>query len=911
MNIFENKSILKKIVIILLIVIVSSFCFSGKVNADDGGVGGKLLSPIADLIVFLGDGLMNIIHSVIFHQSDTTIVIDLASGFWNGVVTVLVGVVAAVAVGALVVLTGGVILPALIPAVTAVGAGTVIAVSVTAGVAAGALFNANCLPDDFYLPVYQISPEEIFSNEVLLFDVDFFTPKSSEVLSDGTIRESTANILRGVVSGWYTILRNIAIVALLSILVYVGIRILISSTSNDKAKYKQMLMDWLIAICLLFVMQYIMSFSNIIVGKITELVTVAGKENGGYIAIIEDSDNKISDELEERGYDVSTMKQGDNMCWPTNLMGMMRIQAQFAKEERTSYAGYALLFLILVLFTIYFIFTYLKRVLYMAFLTIIAPLVALTYPIDKINDGKAQAFNMWLKEYIFNLLIQPMHLLLYYILVLSAFQLASENVIYSLVALGFMIPAEKLMRKFFGFEKAHTPGLLAGPAGAAVTMTAMNKLFGRGQKNSGKSSGSGSDSSKQNDNARPPRINSKFDKQSGALGDGNQYARNDNSNIDDNVPIDTNNPIDKDSPINNNAPIDNNVPIDNNNIEDNEYGNGQDQKHIDGKDDIGDPLEGNNSDMLPDGNDIDTEKVQPDEFNFDGLDFDDTNNRSNINDKNINEKPASEITFPEDIRTIKKPSIGQRMAKNVKAYSPKAFKYYGKGLTKKLENKVKNSHPLHSAVRLAGGVALGAAAAGVGAAVGITSGDFSKGVQYTTAAAVGGYKLGKGRVSGGIQTLQVDGMKEMQERAKYASENEYKEEQQRKYIEQYQKNIDNQFKLEQKYGKKKSKQIMKNVVPQCLDNGITNINDIIAINEMLDKNIVQDVNMGISTAKYASRLGSSPKNMKKKDRDEWHKTLTEEFGKNEKVIKNNLNSEDIATTIMNRINKFNDIKDEI
>ena len=40
----------------------------------------------------------------------------------------------------------------------------------------------------------------------------------------------------------------------------------------------------------------------------------------------------------------------------------------------------------------------------MAFLTIIAPLVALTYPIDKINDGKAQAFNMWFKEYIFNLL---------------------------------------------------------------------------------------------------------------------------------------------------------------------------------------------------------------------------------------------------------------------------------------------------------------------------------------------------------------------------------------------------------------------------------------------------------------------------------------------------------------------------
>ena len=46
----------------------------------------------------------------------------------------------------------------------------------------------------------------------------------------------------------------------------------------------------------------------------------------------------------------------------------------------------------------------------------IAPFVALTYPIDKLNDGQAQGFNKWLKEYIFNLLIQPMHLLLYTIL---------------------------------------------------------------------------------------------------------------------------------------------------------------------------------------------------------------------------------------------------------------------------------------------------------------------------------------------------------------------------------------------------------------------------------------------------------------------------------------------------------------
>ena len=83
------------------------------------------------------------------------------------------------------------------------------------------------------------------------------------------------------------------------------------------------------------------------------------------------------------------------------------------EQTKTVRAGYNIIYIVLVIYTIIFCFTYLKRVVYMAFLTIIAPLVAITYPIDKINDGKAQAFDLWLKEYLFNLLIQPMHLILY------------------------------------------------------------------------------------------------------------------------------------------------------------------------------------------------------------------------------------------------------------------------------------------------------------------------------------------------------------------------------------------------------------------------------------------------------------------------------------------------------------------
>ena len=134
----------------------------------------------------------------------------------------------------------------------------------------------------------------------------------------------------------------------------------------------------------------------------------------------------------------------------------------------------------------------------MAFLTMIAPLVALTYPIDKLSDGKAQAFDMWLKEYIYNLLLQPFHLVLYTLLIGSVMDLAANNMLYAIVALGFLMPAEKLLRRFFGFDKApETGSIMGGVVGGSMAMHAINRLgklgSGSGKSNSGKGSGKGED----------------------------------------------------------------------------------------------------------------------------------------------------------------------------------------------------------------------------------------------------------------------------------------------------------------------------------------------------------------------------------------------------------------------------------
>ena len=104
--------------------------------------------------------------------------------------------------------------------------------------------------DNYSIPVIKYGPEAIFENEVPALDANFINPTKwgDKVQNDRSI----AIQLQKTISSWYNALRNLVIVGLLSILVYVGIRMMITSVASDKAKYKQMFMDWLIALCLVF-----------------------------------------------------------------------------------------------------------------------------------------------------------------------------------------------------------------------------------------------------------------------------------------------------------------------------------------------------------------------------------------------------------------------------------------------------------------------------------------------------------------------------------------------------------------------------------------------------------------------------------------------------------------------------------
>lgn len=56
MKIFTSQKVWKKLVIMLVTIILFQFSMPKQVHADDDmPLGGKLLEPVLDLVVFLGD----------------------------------------------------------------------------------------------------------------------------------------------------------------------------------------------------------------------------------------------------------------------------------------------------------------------------------------------------------------------------------------------------------------------------------------------------------------------------------------------------------------------------------------------------------------------------------------------------------------------------------------------------------------------------------------------------------------------------------------------------------------------------------------------------------------------------------------------------------------------------------------
>ena len=267
-----------------------------------------------------------------------------------------------------------------------------------------------------------ISPNDILFDKLEITDVNFFNFDNS--LSDGVLT------IRKNIAIWYFALRNLAIGLLLAILIYVGIRMAISTVASEEAKYKVMLKDWVVSFVLVFLMQYIIAFT---LNANNALVTIMEK------AMENSTDNSIFADI----MDTFALQGADPLSF---TMGF----------------GSAIAFCILVGITLSFLIFYIKRMLTLAFLVIISPIVTITYSIDKMGDNQSQALNKWVKEFVYTVLIQPFQCLIYIVFATTALTIMQDRTlgaaILGCIMLLFIHQAEHIVRGIFSFEHAHHLG---------------------------------------------------------------------------------------------------------------------------------------------------------------------------------------------------------------------------------------------------------------------------------------------------------------------------------------------------------------------------------------------------------------------------------------------------------------------
>lgn len=242
--------------------------------------------------------------------------------------------------------------------------------------------------------------------------------------------------LRQLVATWYSIIRFLAMAAMLVVLIAVGIKMALSTIASDKAVYKRMLVDWVVGVIILFAIHYFMIFCIHMNGVMVKVIEESAQSiNKVQMQQLSEGETEISNaELEIKVYEEVRTRAYDARLI-NGLMGMI-------------------MYMTLVFFAFKYTLIYLKRFLTILVLTLMGPAVGVAYALQKALSGKSQALKTWMTEYIMNVIIQIVHALIYAIFISQAMVLSLQSIagmIVALILMNYTSKSEEMFKKVFKF----------------------------------------------------------------------------------------------------------------------------------------------------------------------------------------------------------------------------------------------------------------------------------------------------------------------------------------------------------------------------------------------------------------------------------------------------------------------------
>lgn len=235
-----------------------------------------------------------------------------------------------------------------------------------------------------------------------------------------------SDYLKETIAAWYVFIKYFCLAIMFIVFLVLGIKAAISGVAEDKARFKEMLIYWIIGLLLLLMLDRIIYaviyVEQLIVSKLREI----GQ------AIVGDSTANQEISLYE-----SARTKAYEIKFSSGMLGLF-------------------MYIVLVYYTFKFFIIYIKRYLNVMILILVGPIIVVMYTFRRVFQGKGGIIGRWVKELLYNIFIQVVHAATYSILVgfslsLSDNALSFLGAILTFVAFFFMSKLDGIIRKIFNF----------------------------------------------------------------------------------------------------------------------------------------------------------------------------------------------------------------------------------------------------------------------------------------------------------------------------------------------------------------------------------------------------------------------------------------------------------------------------
>ncbi len=307
----------------------------------------------------------------------------------------------------------------------------------------GAFFNDALSGMDSYSQ-YIVNVEKIIFNQVPILHANIFVEGEETTVESGDNKEvknmkkngnQVVILIKEAVAKWYYVMRLIVIAFMLLLLIFIGIKMALSSIASEKAVYKQMLTDWIAGMIIIFSIHYIMIFILNTNDQIIKALQPLAEE-------------KTTIEEQYQYGDIEKKKTSSEI--ETTLYESARTRA-YSLKLTDGFTG-LIIYSVLVYYAWKFALIYFRRLINIIILTLLAPAIAASYAFNKVLTGKSKVFSTWLFEYIMNIIIQIVHAVIYVSFISVALTLSLVSIsglILALALLNFTSKADKLIRQIF------------------------------------------------------------------------------------------------------------------------------------------------------------------------------------------------------------------------------------------------------------------------------------------------------------------------------------------------------------------------------------------------------------------------------------------------------------------------------